>query len=103
MSLKAFKKVGFEQKEVAKLQENVDSAIKRVLDAAIIDGLLLEGIELTNGQVTSIDHKLGRNLRGWLLVDKNANANVWRANTDKPGLKLNLNTSATVTVSIWVF
>jgi len=62
---------------------------------------ILNDVVLING-VTVIDHKLGRNMQGWFLVDINAAATIYRSAplNDKT---LTLTSNAVATVSLGVF
>lgn len=66
-------------------------------------------IIVTTGQVNAIQHRLGRDLRGWRLVDARANAVVWRetdyslATGTSLASHILLRSSATVTIKLEVF
>lgn len=62
---------------------------------------ILAGIALTTGSNT-INHKLGRTLQGWFLVDVNGAATVYRSQPLND-TTLTLTSSADITVSIGVF
>lgn len=69
----------------------------------ILDGLLIEGIELDTTGI-SIEHGLGRAWRGWCLVDIDTSATVYRASSEDETVLIKLRASSgTPTVSIWVF
>lgn len=103
MSLRELRKIGASD-EINKVQEYVGLALRPLLANPLLDGLLLEDVELANG-VTEVPHKLGRELRGWLIVRQDANASIWDSQTahTRRNVSLMLNASAAVTVSIWVF
>ena len=86
-------------------QEHVESVINPVLDSAIIDGVLLEDIALVSGSFTSIEHKLGRKPRGYLVIRKSAAETVYEdvGDYDNRKLFIKLRASGTVTVNLWVF
>ena len=70
---------------------------------ALVRGQQLNGVKLISG-TTVINHKLGRKLQGWFIVDLNGAAQVYRTNaTTMPDLTLTLVSNAAVTVSLWVF
>jgi hypothetical protein len=103
--VRAFKKVANASEDTQKLQERLDEYFAPITSSAIIDGVLLKNVELTAGVVTEVSHKLGRELLGWIVVRRRANAQVWDtqdSNTFK-SRTLWLNTSATVFVDLWVF
>lgn len=103
-----------------RVQLNISKALDPVLAVVLLDGRLVED-EVVSGQLVEIvltttpknvAHGLGRKYRGWFIVDKNANADVWvdpptgvplvDPNPDR-ALFVRLDASATVTVKLWVF
>ncbi len=73
-----------------------------VIEKPIVQGQLLEGISLIVG-TNVINHKLGRKLQGWMIVDIDGIAEIYRTNpTQMPNLTLSLISDAAVTVSLWV-
>ena len=73
----------------------------QVVNKEIIDGILLEDLSLVSGITNPIPHRLGRNPRGWLLVAKNANADVWEGERDKSFISFECDND--VIISLWVF
>jgi hypothetical protein len=93
---------------VESIQNNLENSFRSVEACPLLDGHLLEDIELPNG-ITDVDHKLGRELKGWFLTrtrnlaggdicDKQSLHNE----TDKI-LRLSSTYAATITVDLWVF
>lgn len=80
------------------------TALTPVIQAEIVNGLLLTSIPLAMGD-NVINHKLGRKLIGWIIVGQNASATFYdkQASNQTPDLTLVLNSSAAVTANIWVF
>lgn len=85
--------------------ELYQSRLKAILDPIIalpiINGLLLKNIALING-VTIVNHKLAKQMTGWIIVDQDAKANIYRSQplSDKT---LTLTSDAACNVSLWVF
>lgn len=104
-SIKSFKKTSFTDDNLQRLQNNVETFSAPIVNSQIIDGVLIENVELATGSTNIIDHKLGRKPLGYFVVKKNANANIWdsQSTNDRPSLTLELLTSATVTVNLWIF
>ncbi len=71
----------------------------------LLESNFIEDIVITTGTPRSIEHKLGKELTGFLVHRINADANVWDSQSTNsfPGRTLILNSSANVTVSIIVF
>lgn len=105
MALKAFRRVRTDREDVKQLQDAVANTFQTILGRQIIDGLLLEDVELVTGSIQTVEHKLGRKLAGYIVVKRDAEATVWdsQAASTLPEKTLSLNVSANVTVSLWVF
>lgn len=102
----ALKKIKSEDYTLQKVQDNVEESI-RVLE----NGFFQNGIRKTNQALagSSADnevlHGLGRDYQGFVVVNKNANADVWLSPTvnNLKGLRILLRASAAVTCDIWIF
>jgi hypothetical protein len=94
------KSLNLKDSDLARMQDNLVSAISQISRVPILDGVLIEGISLISGSDNQVSHKLGRIPRMWLLADQSANANVWR--TAWSNTLLTLRSSANCTVSLWV-
>lgn len=91
---------------IQKVQDALESALKSIeADSPIIPGRLINDVALTSGTASTISHGLGRKLRGYIVVLRNANATVWddQATNTNSTRTLILNASANVTISLWVF
>ena len=86
-------------------QDHVESVIDPVLNSAIIDGVIVEDVDLVVGSFTSVEHKLGRKPRGYLVIRKSAAQTVYEdvGDYDNRKLFIKLRASGTVTVNLWVF
>ena len=86
-------------------QDHVEEVLTPVTNSVIIDGVILEDIDLVSGSFTSIEHKLGRKPRGYLVIRKSAAQTVYEevGDYDSRKLFLKLRASGTVTVNLWVF
>lgn len=62
---------------------------------------ILPNVQLANG-TTVVNHKLGRTMQGWFLVDVQGAATIFRSQPFN-NLTLTLTSNAAVTVSIGVF
>jgi len=100
-----FKRLISEDKAVSQLQQNViDAFNNQSVRNPILDGVLLKNVVLSSAATNKVSHTLGRTPVGYFIISKNANANVYDSTTpDLPTLFLYLNTTANVTVNIWVF
>ena len=74
-----------------------------VLKSDIIDGVLVEGIVLATG-ANRVPHTLSRVPRGWIIVDRNAAATVYKTPTGiTDSLTMALTASAPITISVCFF
>lgn len=83
------------------MQQKWASQLNPLLASLFIQGALLTNVNLING-VTIINHYLGKQMSGWLIVDQNASANVFRS-APLNSQTLTLTSNAATTVSLWVF
>jgi hypothetical protein len=87
--------------ELNLLQTSWANKLNPLLDKPLNNSLLIPGVVLSVGD-NVINHRLGRKLQGWMLVDINGAATIYRA-APKNNLTLTLNSSAAVTVDLVVF
>ena len=78
---------------LATLDQNLDKI-------EIIKGRHIPGVNITTTD-TLVAHGLGRTPIGWIVVDQDADARIWRVKIDAQYLCLIA--SANVSVSLWVF
>jgi hypothetical protein len=78
------------------------STINPVLALPILNGGMIEAVNLTANVPRAINHLLQRLPQGWMLTDNRKNAVVWRS-ADFNDLTLTLTASADTTISFWVF
>tara|TARA_Y100000310_G_C20671353_1_gene810490 strand:+ start:2469 stop:2786 length:318 start_codon:yes stop_codon:yes gene_type:complete len=105
MTLRRFERIATLDDVLNRVQERLEDSLAPVMDASIIDGQLITGQELVSGTTSIINHKLGRNIRGWIVVAKNAAQHVYdvQSSNDDPDKFLYLTAGGTVTVDLWVF
>lgn len=99
----AFRAIRTAVRDIQRLQDALSKVFNAIQTKQILDGRLVSNVEIASGTITELDHGLQRPVRGWIVVDKNANAVVWTSASEIPNRTLNLNTSANVTISLWVF
>jgi hypothetical protein len=86
------------------LQDNFAQKLNNILALPFLQGNFLDDVVLASGDNT-INHKLGRDLVGWVITLQNASATIYDkqdSNTDIANT-LVLNSSAIATVTIYVF
>lgn len=103
--MKDLKRISASNKEIGRLQSNLEQWSVSVLKAGLNNGVLLEAISLSTGDTNAVEHKLGRAPRGWIVVRQRAAASIWDsqdANVFKTK-SLALECSADVIIDLWVF
>lgn len=86
------------------IQANVEALFRKMFaNIPMLQGRLLEDINVKKDGSTSVGHGLGRPMRGWFVVRSDANAVVWETAGKSVDTNINLTASELVTVSIWVF
>ena len=103
MPIQPYKKVRTETDIIRLVQDAVELPLKDISNRAILDGQILSDIFLSTGVDNFVEHKLQRKLTGWIIIGKSANADVWEIESLRPQQSLVLQTSANVTVKLWVF
>ncbi len=106
--VKSFVKINHKDPVVNRIQEHIEQAFQPITKAEIIDGAFLQSVELTTGSDNIVEHKLGRQVIGYIVVSKSANSVIFdkindATDTTDKKLFLNLQCSANATVNLWVF
>lgn len=101
----ADKKLQRQLMKTSKMQENIQAALTPLINSVIIDGTLLKNISLISGQVNVIDHKLAREIIGYIVIRKDSNSNVWdsQKTNNLKNINLKLHTDNNCEVDLWVF
>lgn len=96
-----------DDESIESVQNSLENSFRSIEACPLLDGHLLEGIDLVNGD-NSISHKLGRELKGWIITrHRETPSNIVDRQKTNPAtdrtLLLNSSVGTTVTVDIWVF
>ena len=85
-------------------QRNVQAAFNEIDSVPIFNGKLIENISLST-TIYKLSHNLGRPYKGFIVVAKNANVDVWISSSTSVDNKqfIPLDASGSVVVSIWIF
>lgn len=102
--MERFSKIFTGDRNLDQVQANVDKAIRQVTDTGIVPGIKVKDVFLATGSPVDVPHGLGRD-PDWIVIKKNADARVWDSQSTNPAKRntLQLNSSADVTVSLWIF
>ena len=99
----AFRAIRTAVKDIQRLQDALSKVFNAIQKKEILDGRLINSVALTTSGPAEIEHGLRKPIRGWIIVEKNANAIVYSSVSTTPNATLILNTTANVTVDLWVF
>ena len=86
--------------ELNRVQDNFIKWTRGIATLEILKGRLIQDISLTTGS-NSIEHKLGRTPLGWIVVDRDGTATVYKSSANSRTLELT--SSGSVDISLWVF
>lgn len=103
MALTPYVRTDQDSKASQRAQDSAESSLKSILSKEIIDGVLIEDVILVAGQDNLVAHKLGRTPRGYLVVRCSSQASVWDSEPVYPDKFLELQSSANIIVSLWIF
>lgn len=89
---------------VNQLQQNIINAVNPVITNPLTQGTILTGQQLSPGSNT-INTGINRTLQGWIIVRQRAAATIFdtQDSNPTPTKTLRLNSSAAVSVDIYVF
>jgi hypothetical protein len=98
------KTLNLEDETQNRIQDNTKKAVAQINSNVLTSGTILNSIALKSGSNT-INHKLGKTLTGWFIVRQRASATIYdqQDSNKTPTQTLSLNSSADVTVDIYVF
>ena len=110
MSLRRFNKVFKPQdQEFNSLQDSIEQAVNPIIDSRIVDGVYIKEVDLSTAD-TFVEHKLGREPLGFIVVRKFAAGDVFESLTDSSGdnydRKKFINIKASTSLSnvyLWIF
>lgn len=102
--LTRFAVINTTDQDLAIVQQNLVRVLNPIFSTQTLGGNILSNITLVTGSNT-INHGLGRNLNGWQIVRQRASASIWDSQdaNKMQNLTLILNSSAPVTVDLYVF
>ena len=98
--------------ELNSMQDSVEQVISPLTDSQVVDGNYIKEIDLTHSVDNLIEHKLGREPLGWIVVRKFAAIDIYESLTDSSGNSfdrkkfINFQVSGTTSMSnvyFWIF
>jgi hypothetical protein len=97
--MKFFAKINFPTSDVQSLQENVAGVLDSLVRVPVIDGVHVTAT-LASGS-NRIAQTLQRIPQGWIIVDRDSAATVYRTAWDSK--TMTLTASGAVTIKMWVY
>lgn len=81
------------------VQANVGSVVDKLAQSGITDSVFQTGVTIeTTGTV--VNHGLGRELRGWIIVDRDGIGDVYKSSSNNPSPKQTIILVSTVEVTV---
>jgi hypothetical protein len=102
----SFKKLFTKDDELRRVQDEVALGFQQVDRQPFMNGVILTGVVLAASSTDNlVNHGLGRVPQGFVILSKNATADIWTSTTTnpRPELTLILRSSAAITATIWIF
>lgn len=87
------------QRVINSIQQNVDDEFNTINRISILSNVIIENVVIN--VTTALAHKLGRKPVGYIIVAKNANADIWNGTIDEQSITLNSSTGVTVNVMVF--
>ena len=105
MANKAFTKIYTSDEDLNSVQESVETTLDPFIKNDLLDGTFLNGVSLESGKDNIINHKLNRQIKGWIITSIDSSATVYdkQSTNNLKDLTLILRTSADCTVNLYVF
>ena len=102
MVIPEFRQFHATEPEMDRLQQNIEIFTGPLINVPFLKGNLLESVQLGTTE-TQVQHKLGLAYQGFLILNKNAQSDIWVSSETENRSTINLTASATVTTDVWVF
>tara|TARA_R100000084_G_C4602578_1_gene124003 strand:+ start:506 stop:829 length:324 start_codon:yes stop_codon:yes gene_type:complete len=104
--IKSFvKQIDPQNQSVTQTQSNVNTALKQIANSAIIDGVLIKGVNVGTAD-TIVNHKLGREPLGWIVIKKNEAGEIYESSTvnkNRNKFLILKGSTATTDTNFWIF
>jgi hypothetical protein len=97
---------GSSNADIQRVENSLISTLQSIIPNPLLNSpTLKKAVVLTSGVDNVVDHGLNRPVTGWIVVDKNATADIYKSATTNtmPTTSIILNTTSTVTVTILFF
>ncbi|MBW2560705.1 MAG: hypothetical protein JRE40_07615 [Deltaproteobacteria bacterium] len=85
------------------MMQDVKKFVQPLEENELLDGILIEDVAFAGAVTVDINHKLGRQPRGWILTDFTALAGTGVVRSAWDDKTISLDSSAACDLSLWVF
>ncbi len=103
MAVTPFKPLQTTDQDLNRVQANIKLFAEALVNNPLLRGHLIRDVYV-NTLPTPVEHKLGRNITGWIVTDRDQTSKVQRVMYDTlPGTYLYLSGETPVTLDLWVF
>ena len=91
--------------QLDRIQDSIEELFEELATIEIIDGVLVEDIEMFTGTTKLVPHALGKKFKGWIIVRQDANVTINEVPSSGPSRRSHvaLVSNGDVKISLWVF
>ena len=82
--MKKLKKHFTQDQDISAVQDNVADYLNQLDRLPQLDSHIIRDVVLNSAVDNQVAHELNRNIEGWQIIRKNANAVVWESSTTNP-------------------
>lgn len=101
--MKILKKVNTPDPNLNQVQENVDRVLGNINENPILNGKIIDNIALTQDEPFELNHGLERKIKGYMIIKKSGEADVYDRLSNLPTKTHILTSSANVVISVYIF
>jgi hypothetical protein len=103
--IKAYKIIRSDIDDLNRVQDRIADAFSAISSSDVINGVLLKSLSLSTGVENLIAHKLGRKPKGYIVIRKRSQSDIWdeQDSVEMPNKYLDLRCSANVLIDLWIF
>lgn len=101
-----YSRVNPKNEEIQRVESSLVNTFQSLVNNPLLANLVIKkAIVLTSGVDNIVEHGVGKAPNGWIIVDQNTDAIVYKSSTvnTMPNTSIILNTNKTVTVNILFF
>lgn len=95
-----FRKIFTPDRVINQIQDNINNTLNSFIKNELLDGIMVEA-SFSGVTTLAVDHKLGRQPIGWIVVGKTAKTDVWVTSITAKTLTVNVETD--VNLDLFIF